>query len=142
MLAATELHNSWYLKLLKNTLLVLKKTWKQLHEYIHTFLRPGKNMDKWYFVFWEIPKSEISDKDGTLFLLYTVRNLIFSITENKMRFVPKLATGIQNVYLYHWKKHIFFETSKTRISKCLNTESSGAWVLQRLTLRSSIIEMS
>ena len=38
-------------------------------------LWPGKNLEKKYFVFWEIQKREIYDRNGTLFILYTVKGL-------------------------------------------------------------------
>ena len=62
------------------------------------FLRPGKNLERNTLYFRKYKKI---DRNNTLFLLYTVRNLFLSIAQNKTRFVPKLSTGILE------KIHIF-----------------------------------
>ena len=116
--AATELHCSWYLNFLKNTLSMLKKIWKQICEYVHIFLRTGRNLEKKYFVFWEIQKREISDKNGIFFLLYTVRNLFFFYSPKQNEICTETCNGYSECVYASWEiiSH-FFETSKIRIWK-------------------------
>lgn len=131
VLAATGLHFSWYLKILKNTLRLLKTILNQIHECIHTFVRPGRNLKKMLY-FGKYKKRENSDRKDSSFFLYTVRNLFFFYSQKQNEISTKI--NLPRVFgmciCIPGKKNNFFWNFKTRILKCLNIESTGARVLQ------------
>ena len=75
---------------------------------MHTFRRHVRNFGKKYIVFWEIQKNQISDKKYVFLLLYTVRFFFFPAAQDKTSFLPKLLTGIRNIYMYSQNKFLIF----------------------------------
>ena len=82
-------------------------------------------------------------KEKSLFS-YILSEICFFIAKNKMRFLPKLATDIRNMYTYPWEKfHIFLKLQKHKFQNvqiqravelgCCNPSLMWLGVLQALT---------